>query len=235
MIGNVSNANEIFTPKVAQPIPASLFFRKGENMGISEMLKGSSDYRHFPFDLFISEKHRLSFKVGDHPLQNGCVVSDHVTRELQEVTIEGLFTNHPMNKSGSASKVTFASEYGESVVKDTVSNTALARFDELKALAKKMEPVRLVTSLEVYPKMIITSIDYDRNEKSGSSIRFTMTLREINIVSLKTAKTDYYFSPESMKDANARLIAAAVKSGKRSADEKAADEMAQLLKVEVAD
>ncbi|MCF0223826.1 MAG: hypothetical protein HUK20_06120 [Fibrobacter sp.] len=232
MIGSINNSNDIFNTKDPRPIPASLFYRRGKNVGISQQREGSSDFDYFPFDLFISEKHRLSFNVGDHPLQNGCVVSDHVYKELQEVTLEGLYTNHPVNKDGKVEIVHFGGEFSNSA--GSLSNTAIKKFDELKNLAKKMMPVRLVTSLEIYPKMIITSLDYSRDEKSGSSIRFTMQLREINIVSLKNIKSNYYFTPDEMKNAKDRLIASKAKKGKRSADEAKADELAKLLKVEVA-
>lgn len=198
-------------------MPASLFYRKNETMGISGL----------PFDLFISEKHKMTFKVGDHPLQNGVTVSDHIQREIREVTIEGMFTNHPMKGYEDVSKVSISG------TGKALQNRALIKFNELTALADKKEPVRLVCSLAVYPKMVITEIDYDRDAKSGSSIRFSMTLREIMTVDLKTAKSSYNFQPENMDSANNKRIASKAKSGKRAAEEKAANEMKNLLKVEV--
>lgn len=218
-------------PKKAQQIPASLFYRE-EGLGIHFEDKAGSKaaLKYMPFNLFVSEKHNLKFRVSDHPLQDGTTVSDHVHKELQEVQIEGMFTNHPLRPLEEVNEVRFKDEYATSEVVPTVSNTALANFENLKRLAKKKTPVRLVCSLEIYPKMVITGIDYERDSKSGSSIRFTMTLREIEIVSLKNVTLDYNFQPEDMITANDKMIAAEKKSGKRTAEEISAEEYARQMR-----
>ena len=102
--------------------------------------------------------------------------------------------------------------------------------EKLKLLAKQRKPVRLVCSLEIYPKMVITGIDYDRDSKSGSSIRFTMTLRELKTVSLKAMTGTYNFQPEELKTANDKMIASEKKAGKRTAEEISAEKAAAELK-----
>ena len=245
MIGYIEKAVEYFQdarPKKAQSVPASLFWRE-EGMGIfydktsknvSDMLtSGKTKLEAMPFNLFISEKHSLKFRVSEHPLQDGATISDHVHRELREVTIEGMFTNHPMRKLEEVNKVTFKDEYATTEVKPTVTNTALAKFDALKHLADLRKPVRLVCSLEIYPQMVITAIDYDRDSKSGSSIRFTMTLRELKTVSLKATTGTYNFQPESLVTANDKLIAAEKNAGKRTAEVIEADQMKMAINPEV--
>ncbi len=242
MIGYIEKAVDYFQdsrPKKAQSVPASLFWRE-EGLGIhcdkvsktvNEMLSsGKTKLEYMPFNLFISEKHSLKFRVSDHPLQDGSTISDHVHQELQECTVEGMFTNHPMRKLEEVNEVKFKDEYATSEVKPTVSNTALANFEKLKLLAKQRKPVRLVCALEIYPKMVITGVDYERDSKSGSSIRFSMTLRELKTVSLKATTGTYNFQPESLVTANDKLIASEKKVGKRTAEEIAADEAAEKLK-----
>lgn len=229
MIGYIEKAVDYFQdnrPKKAQSVPASLFWRE-EGLGIHH---GDSKLTYMPFNLFISEKHSLKFRVSDHPLQDGSTISDHVHQEMQECTVEGMFTNHPMRKLEEVNEVKFKDEYATSEVKPTVSNTALANFEKLKLLAKQRKPVRLVCSLEIYPKMVITGIDYDRDSKSGSSIRFTMTLRELKTVSLKATTGTYNFQPESLVTANDKLIASEKKVGKRTAEEISAEKAAAELK-----
>lgn len=236
MIGYIEKAVDYFQdnrPKKAQSVPASLFWRE-EGLGIHH---GDSKLTYMPFNLFISEKHSLKFRVSDHPLQDGSTISDHVHQEMQECTVDGMFTNHPLRKLEEVNEVKFKDEYATSDVKPTVSNTALANFEKLKLLAKQRKPVRLVCSLEIYPKMVITGIDYDRDSKSGSSIRFTMTLRELKTVSLKSVTVTYDFQPDTLKTANDRLIAANKKAGKRTAEEmdaaEAARQMAKSINTEV--
>ena len=231
MIGYIEKAVDYFQdnrPKKAQSVPASLFWRE-EGLGIHH---GDSKLTYMPFNLFISEKHSLKFRVSDHPLQDGSTISEHVHQEMREVNIEGMFTNHPMRKLDEVNEVKFKDEYATSDVKPTVSNTALANFEKLKLLAKQRKPVRLVCSLEIYPKMVITGIDYDRDSKSGSSIRFTMTLRELKTVSLKATTGTYNFQPEELKTANDKMIASEKKVGKRTAEEATADKMKEIINLE---
>ena len=231
MIGYIEKAVDYFQdnrPKKAQSVPASLFWRE-EGLGIHH---GDSKLTYMPFNLFISEKHSLKFRVSDHPLQDGSTISDHVHQEMQECTVEGMFTNHPLRKLEEVNEVKFKDEYATSDVKPTVSNTALANFEKLKLLAKQRKPVRLVCSLEIYPKMVITGIDYDRDSKSGSSIRFTMTLRELKTVSLKATMGTYNFQPEELKTANDKMIASEKKVGKRTAEEATADQMKEIINPE---
>ena len=234
MIGYIEKAVDYFQdnrPKKAQSVPASLFWRE-EGLGIHH---GDSKLTYMPFNLFISEKHSLKFRVSDHPLQDGSTISDHVHQEMQECTVEGMFTNHPLRKLEEVNEVKFKDEYATSDVKPTVSNTALANFEKLKLLAKQRKPVRLVCSLEIYPKMVITSIDYDRDSKSGSSIRFTMTLRELKTVSLKATTGTYNFQPEELKTANDKMIASEKKVGKRTAEEATVEQMRQIHNMEIVD
>ena len=231
MIGYIEKAVDYFQdnrPKKAQSVPASLFWRE-DGLGIHH---GDSKLTYMPFNLFISEKHSLKFRVSEHPLQDGATISDHVHQEMQECTVEGMFTNHPLRKLEEVNEVKFKDEYATSDVKPTVSNTALANFEKLKLLAKQRKPVRLVCSLEIYPKMVITGIDYDRDSKSGSSIRFTMTIRELKTVSLKATTGTYNFQPEELKTANDKMIASEKKVGKRTAEEATADQMKEIINPE---
>ncbi|MBR6448352.1 MAG: hypothetical protein IKS96_07285 [Fibrobacter sp.] len=257
MIGWAKQAYNLYNGKygknMAQSIPASLFYRD-EGFGIhypsavknvddflasgrNEEFRSEGTYvgksqvlRHLPFNLFISEKHAMNFKVSEHPLQDGCVISDHVTRELREVTIEGMFTNHPLKKLEDVSEVSFKKLERQAANEDiepTVSNTALANFEKLKKIANRKMPVRVVCALEIYPKMIITSIDYERGPKSGSSIKFTMKLRELVTVSLRQTTLTYNFTPQQIKDASDALIAAEVNIGKKNATEREAHVLAE--------
>lgn len=236
MIGYVNKAIDYFSdskPKKAQSVPASLFFRE-EGLGLFSLDKSGKVLNHLPFNLFISEDHEINFRVSEHTLQDGSTVTDHVHREPYKVTVEGMFTNHPLKKLEETNEVKFKDSYATSEVHSTLSNTALANFEKVEALANKREPVRLVCSLKVYPKMIVTSIKAPRDSKSGSSIRFTMTLQEIKTVSLKTVTMSYSFQPEDMVTANDKMIAAEMKLGQRTPNEIEADQLKKIFGFESA-
>lgn len=227
MIGYINKVlNNNSRPKKAQTVPASLFWRE-QGMGIFG--KSGAKYVNMPFDLFINEKHKLQYKVSDHPLQDGATVSDHVYKDLREVNVEGLFTNHPLKGFDEINEVKFKEAYATKNVNSSVTNRALAKFNELVALAEKKQPVRLICSLATYPKMIITDLSYERDAKSGSSVRFTMTLREIKTVQLKTVTGTYNFQPKEMLTANDKLIAAEIKSGRKTAEQIEAKQLLETL------
>lgn len=197
-------------------IPASLF-TPSEDYGFEDI----------PFQLAISEEHGLEFRISDHTIQDGSTISDHVTQELRRLTVKGMFTNRPLSGRNGTTSV---GDDGSIVVEGTkaVTNTALENYMKLEALAKKREPVRIVTSMMTYPKMIITSLKTTRDEKSGDSVQFVIELREVVTVSLKEIRDTYTYDPDTMETANKRLIANKKNAGKVSAEQKEADKLHEL-------
>lgn len=195
--------------KVApKAIPASLFSRD-ESFGIGDI----------PFDLLIDESHTLEFEASDHPVEDGSVITDHVTQKLRTCTVTGFFTNHPSRKLD-ASEEDWEKFQTSEVVSDgeTVTvNRSLEMFQKLEELARERKPVRLVTALKVYPEMIITSLPVKRDPKAGESVKFTVTLREFKTATLKKVAVFGKFKAPDMKTADNRLIATKATNGKVSA------------------
>lgn len=187
MMGIVEKAN-IKTREV-KPVKASLFFKKDAGIEGIEM------------NLFIEESHSLEFQLSDHPLQDGCVVTDHVFQKLRQCKIKGMFTNNPINKPKDSE--------GKVIVNgiEATQNTSRIKYNRLEELASKRLPVKLVTSLKTYPRMIITNIKADRGPKDGESITFSMTLREFMDVDVLEVSADYVSKPDDMASAINRLVA----------------------------
>lgn len=203
--------------RTAQPLPASLFVK--DNMGLA-------GHR---FDLFESEEHAMEWKLGDHPLQDGSTISDHVQRQLREVTVKGRFVNRPIrDKLNNKDKVEVDKIDGSSAL----TNKALDKFNAVVALADRREPVTLVTSLADYPQMVITSIEASRDGSSGDSIAFTMTLREVETVKLKNAVSVSTWQPDDMDTANNRMVSSEANVQQVSAETVDMDELAELYDAE---
>ena len=201
----------------AQPMTASLFARS--DMGLH------SDMQEYPFDLFKDESHSLDFKFSEHPLQDGSVITDHVTQQLRTCKVTAMFTNHSLRKNVGNDNIIKVEGYENAVITE---NTALKRFEALERLAKQRMPVRLVTSLVVYPKMIIKQIKVQRNEKDGESITFTMTLSEFKTVSLYEYSADKVYGSNGMADDMAKLTASLKKAGLVSGESSSVDRMAKM-------
>lgn len=197
-------------------ISASLFSRPdGFGVGRSDF-----DSLEIPFDLLIDESHTLEFEASDHPVENGAVITDHVTQKLRSCTITGMFTNHPVEKDGGFSGDGIDS-FQDTEITDAGTITRNRSRDDMYArleeLACERKPVRLVTSLKVYPEMIITSLPVKRTAEDGESVKFTMTLREFKVATLKKSTAFGKFQPPDMKTANSRVIASTATKGKVSA------------------
>nr|DAW36110.1 MAG TPA: hypothetical protein [Caudoviricetes sp.] len=209
-------------PRIVQ---SSLFFRD-ERFGLSEL----------PFDLLIDESHRIEFDISDHAVENGATISDHVQERLRSVEVTGFFTNHPV---GDASAYVRDGEIleeadeieleGRSAVTNVSRDDRLAR---LKEIARRREPVRLVTALEVYDEMLVEELSFDRGPDDGESVRFRMRLREIRTAKLETRYVDGVWEPPEPKsqatDAGKKM-SKQKKNGKKSATEKSAADAARRM------
>ena len=205
---------EDMPPKVMQ---SSLFFRD-EGFGLEEL----------KFDLLIDESHSLDFDIPEHAVENGSSISDHVCERLRSVQITGLFTNHPIGgkKSGYVNEDGTVNEEPDEVSVDGAEgrgNIALANFEKLKEIARRRNPVRLVTSLEVYEEMVFESIPYSRGPDDGESIKFTAKLREVRTAKVSTVRRDGVWNPPAPKtqatDAGKKM-AENNKAGKATAEER---------------
>lgn len=192
-------------------VPASLFSRD-EGFGVDSADKTGS----IRFDLLVDESHTLEFEASDHPIENGAVITDHVTQKLRTCTVTGMFTNFPdRNEFGESTDGYTGVQVSDGTpVKD---NRARDMFIALENLAMQRKPVRLVTALHVYPEMIITSLPVKFGADDGESIKFTMTLREFKVAELKKTVTFGKFRPPDMKSAENRTIAPKQTNGKVSA------------------
>lgn len=189
MIGFVRQIAGFFEDKPSPSVMQGSLFFQDEQFGLSEL----------PFDLLVDESHELEFDIADHAVENGSAVSDHVSERLRTVSVTGMFTNHPI---GSAQA--YVDENGEIVEepdiinvegRQAVTNTSRERLEKLKEIARRRNPIRLVTSLEVYERMVIESVSFDRGPDDGESVKFTMKLREVRTARTQTKTVEATWNP----------------------------------------
>lgn len=197
-----------FIPSVKiepKAVKASLFFK--DKLGL-ELL---------PFDLIVDESHTLEFSASDHSLENGAIVTDHITQKLRTCQITGMFTNlHIAKKRGSKE-----SDYNVKVENNNaIENVSQKNYMELEKIAKKREPVMLSCSLfSDSLEMIITSLSVKRSSKDGSSITFTLGLREFKVVQLKNVNVFGKYKPKDMELKDERAVCEKITNGKVSAEQ----------------
>lgn len=209
IIDNLLNGGAKVEPK---KVPVSLFTRD-EAFGVDSIA----------FDLLVDESHTLEFEASDHPIEDGSVITDHVTQKLRTCTVTGMFSNTPNVSSIEADENDWEKYRDSEVVYDgqeTQTNRSRDLFEKLDELACERRPVRLVTAMRVYPEMIITSLPVKRDSKDGESVKFTITLREFKTAQLKKTAVFGRFRAPDMKTAENRIIATKSTNGKVSAKEK---------------
>lgn len=201
-------------------IPASLFSRD-EGFGVFKAENSGGSVDEVKFDLLIDESHTLEFEASDHPIENGAVITDHVTQKLRTCTITGMFTNSPMQEFGGSTIESFQKAEvkgdGGEFEEGRTNRSRDEMFGALERMAMERKPVRLVTALKVYPEMIILSLPVKRSAEDGESVEFTMTLREFKIATLKKSVAFQKYNPKKMNTPESRKLASKSTKGKVSA------------------
>jgi hypothetical protein len=144
---------------------------------------------NFKVDAFINERYSFSNSVTDIPMEDGSHASDHVVENALEIQVSGFigrteFTAWEGPMSGPSARQ----------ARDPRERIKAAYF-ELLRLKSERQPVDLVTGLDTYPNMIITSFDIDRNASTGMDLPFEMSFKQIRVV--RSEKTAINVKPTS--------------------------------------
>lgn len=136
----------------------------------------------FTADVAIQINPRLSSTVTRHPVENGADVTDHIHLEPEVLSIEGLQTDTP---SGIEALL---------IVPGLLDRFAsvprsIEAWDTLRGLRDNKRILDVLTSLEVFTDMAITSISAPMTAQVGRALRFSLTLEKVRFVSTATVST----------------------------------------------
>ena len=121
----------------------------------------------FYFDAVFSAQHRFTVTLTKHPVQNGASISDHAYMEPSEVMIDIGMTD---------------------TMKGHSKNHSVNAFKTLKTMMSLRQPVKLVTRLNTYTNMVITSISVPDDVKTMNTLRSTIIFTKVDLVSVKVVK-----------------------------------------------
>jgi hypothetical protein len=116
-------------------------------------------------DAYLQEQHSLSAEVTREPVEAGADVSDQVIQQPDELNIIAQISNHPPKKDD-----------------NTDPFRAESAFERLKQMKEAGEPVTVLTSLQPYDNMVITSITVERTARLSNVVRCTIHLVSVRIV-----------------------------------------------------
>ena len=171
-------------------------------------------------DLILDEDHSKSAQVTENPLQDGRAISDGIFLELQEGSLTGLVTNHSVKRAEERAKQLELQD-SETLMAEAknyqLENRAKQAWVDLKAVMDAKQPVKIVTSLEVYDNVAITNISTERNGDSGDALEIKVSFRQILTVSLMENEVTAQVQPKDMDSDINRKSALGVNVGQKVA------------------
>lgn len=144
------------------------------------------------FDATMSESHTYSANVTSHPVENGTDITDHVQILPFELTLSGIVTNTPIQPQ--------EFDFDQ-------ANRVQNLYDELTLLFEERSFLTVVTGLQRYENMILTSIDVPRQGPGRQSIIPSLSFIQINTVDtafVSTASIPRRAKPKTKLDKQAK-------------------------------
>lgn len=131
-------------------------------------------------DVVLSESHSADADATDHPVEQGVNITDHVRVKPETLTIEGLISNTPIPTAARAEKEQI---WGDPGPAETARDT-------LTRLKNNGDLLTVITKLRTYTNMVITSLSFPRDSKTGNALKFSVTLKNVVVVRSETVKVN---------------------------------------------
>lgn len=120
-------------------------------------------------DALLTESTALSSQITEYPIEDGSVISDHITQESETLSIEGVITS---------AGTLFNLSFGKAKL--------IAAKETLRQLHRERALITIVTGLDVYTDFAIESCEISRSAEAGEQYSVSISLRKIKKVSLRT-------------------------------------------------
>lgn len=137
-------------------------------------------------DAMVSESHPLENSVTEYPIEAGANIVDHIQNRPREITVEGFITNAPIRYLAGLGDNARGVVGSSDEVTGKALNYAEVAFAFLQALHASRSLVNVVTKFKTYENMALVSGTIPRDRNTGDALRFSLILREVRKVSLKT-------------------------------------------------
>lgn len=123
-------------------------------------------------DAATSETHTYDAEVTDHNVETGSDVTDNVRVKPLTISITGVVTDSPL------AGILRVRGGGDD---DDDSPSETARQFLLNVLNAR-EPVTVATSLDIFENMVMSSLAFPRDSKSGNALTFTAGFKQIRFI-----------------------------------------------------
>lgn len=173
-------------------------FRTSSLFGAAKSLVtegGNSSIGDVVIDAVLSEVINYNSNVTQHPVETKTSISDHIFKQPLKVKIEGYITNSPIKIMGL---------FETPLQKNSLSNLkrnikdampfyaaecpAMQGYAALKSLYEDRSLVSVVTKLETFSNMAITSLNFTNNTDTGGRLEFTAELIQVTYARIETTQ-----------------------------------------------
>lgn len=127
-------------------------------------------------DATIREQHEYFSQVAEHPIETGSEVGDHILNEPVRLTMEGEVSDTPVQILGG-------------VLSENTGDRKLEAFDTLRRLRANRQPIDVVTGLAVYRNMVISSMTFPRDARTGRRLQFIIEFRQLEFVETQVIRS----------------------------------------------
>jgi len=139
-------------------------------------------------DASVREEHLAEVEVTDHPVEQGAAVSDHARPKPEEITIEGVVSNTPLNhfqtlRAESRDGYTWQTSAAVNSVRG-MPGAAESAYQQLRDLRDKPRLITVVTALRTYDDMVMTSLKVPRDGQTGDVFKFEAKFKHVRVVTV---------------------------------------------------
>lgn len=158
---------------------------------------GDGQVQSIVFDAVVRATHESSAEITEHPVEAGANISDHVRANLDEVVLEVVVSNTPIEQPKTQMEGVTSSQAGLEIL-DPETGLVLAKasvlvfdgeFDRVRTVHEELlnlknagTVVGILTPLRDYSNMIIRRVSPVREAATGDSLVAVVEAREIRIV-----------------------------------------------------
>ena len=153
-------------------------------------------------DVAVSQQHQLNGKVTSHPVEDGSQISDHVIHDPVTLTVSMEVSNHPICLDPLMLDTGFAAS-GSNVNNSRIANA----FDTLSRIKNERRIFNFQTGLRYYQNMVIESVGVTQNAPTRDVLRFSATLKQVEIVNSETIAIQRPESPNLGSAVNRGAVA----------------------------
>lgn len=157
----------------------------------------------------IEEVYSDEVVVTEHPVETGAPVNDHAYMRPREILMKCGWSNADYEALLGAAVVSFDETGANTMATGTYVDAVYSQLLQIQSLRK---PIDIVSTRRKYSNMLITGLSVVTDQKSGSALMLTASLKQVIIVSTQATKL-----PPRSNQANPAATAETQNAGVKSA------------------